>query len=43
MLIVISIINKLEIHQMDVKKTFLNDDLDKKAYMEQSKGFVVNG
>jgi hypothetical protein len=43
MLIVISTINKLEIHHMDVKTTFLNGDLDKKVYMEQSKGFVVNG
>ena len=33
----------LYIHQMDVKTAFLNEDLDKEVYMEQSKGFVLPG
>ena len=28
---------------MDVKTTFLNGDLDEEIYMNQSKGFVVQG
>jgi hypothetical protein len=31
----------LELHQIDVKTTFLNRDLEKNIYMAQSKGFVV--
>ena len=30
----------LELHQMDVKTTFLNGDLYKNVYMAQPKGFV---
>jgi hypothetical protein len=33
----------LELHQMDVKTEFLNDDLKKKVYMAQPKGFVMKG
>jgi hypothetical protein len=33
----------LELHQMDVKMAFLNGDLEKKFYMAQLKGFVVEG
>ena len=33
----------LELHQMDVKTTFLNGDLYKNVYMAQPKGFVVEG
>ena len=29
----------LELHQMDVKITFLNDDLHKEVYMDQPEGF----
>ena len=34
-------IYKLIVHQMDVKTTFLNSDLDEEVYMEQPKGFVL--
>ena len=43
MLIAIAAIHNLEIHQMDVKTTFLNGDLDEEIYMEQSEGFIVPG
>jgi hypothetical protein len=33
----------LELHQMDVKTTFLNEDLYENVYMAQPKGFVVKG
>jgi hypothetical protein len=33
----------LELHQMDVKTTFLNRDLYENVYMTQPKGFVVEG
>jgi hypothetical protein len=42
-LIVIITINKLEIHQIDVKINLLNSDLDEEVYIEQPKGFVING
>ena len=40
-LIAIAAIHNLEIHQMDVKTAFLNDDLDEEIYMEQPEGFIV--
>jgi hypothetical protein len=33
-LIIIAVINKLEIHQMNFKINFLNGDLDEEVYME---------
>ena len=34
-------IYKLIVHQMDVKTTFLNGDLDEEVYREQLEGFVL--
>lgn len=33
----------LELHQIDVKTSFLNENLDEKVYMDQPKGFFVKG
>ena len=43
MLISIAALFNLEIHQMDVKTAFLNDDLNEEIYMKQPEGFVVSG
>ena len=43
MLIAIAAIHNLEIHQMDVKTAFLNDNMDEEIYMEQPEGFIVPG
>ena len=40
--IAITTTNKLEMHQMDVKATFLNDDLEYEVYIEQLEGFIIN-
>ena len=42
-LLAIASIHKLIIHQMDVKTTFLNGDLEEEIYMEQPEGFIVKG
>ena len=33
----------LELHQMDVKTVFLNEDLEENVYMAQPKSFVMEG
>ncbi|XP_070025739.1 secreted RxLR effector protein 161-like [Nicotiana sylvestris] len=43
MLVALAAVYGLEIHQMDVKKAFLNRDLEEEIYMEQPEGFVVPG
>jgi hypothetical protein len=40
-LIVITIINKLEIHQIYEKINFLNEDFDGEVFMKQTKRFIV--
>ena len=37
----LSYVISLHIHQMDVKIAFVNGDLDEEAYMEQPEGFVL--
>ena len=43
LLIAIAAIFDLKIHQMDVKTTFLNGDLEEEIYMDQPEGFVETG
>ena len=43
MLIAIAALHNLEIHQMDVKTTFLNGDLNEEIYMDQPEGFISLG
>ncbi|GJW38165.1 zinc finger, CCHC-type containing protein [Tanacetum coccineum] len=43
LLLALAAIHDLVIHQMDVKTTFLNGDLDEEIYMKQPKGFVMLG
>jgi len=37
----IAMIYNLELHQMDVKTTFLNSEMDEEIYIQQPKGFVI--
>jgi len=39
MLIVLAVVYDLQIHQMNVKTTLLNGELEEEIYMEQPKGF----
>lgn len=43
LLIALAAIHNLVIHQMNVKTTFLNGDLEEEVYMRQPEGFVVEG
>ncbi|GJR36012.1 zinc finger, CCHC-type containing protein [Tanacetum coccineum] len=43
LLIAMASIHNLIIHQMDVKTTFLNGDLDEEVYMNQPQGFIMPG
>ena len=43
MLILLVVIYDLQIHQMNVKTTLLNGELEEEIYMEEPKGFVVPG
>jgi hypothetical protein len=43
LLIAIATIHDLKIHQMDVKTSFLNGELEEEIYMDQPEGFVEAG
>jgi hypothetical protein len=40
--IAITTINNFEVHQMNIKITFLNCDIDEEIYIKQLEGFVIN-
>jgi len=42
-LIALACVFNLEIHQMDVKTAFLNDELEEEIYMSQPEGFAEPG
>ena len=43
LLIALATIHNMVIHQMDVKTTFLNGDLEEDVYMKQLMGFIMLG
>ena len=43
MLIAITTLNDLKIHQMDVKTAFLNGELNEEIYMEQPERLIAPG
>ncbi len=42
-ILALTTLEDMEIHQMDMKMTFLNGELEKEIYMEQPQGFVHQG
>ncbi len=42
-ILALAALEDMEIHQMDVKTTFLNGKLEEEIYMEQLQGFVRQG
>ena len=42
-LIALAAVHDLKIHQMDVKTSFLNGELEEETYMEQPEGLIVPG
>ena len=42
-LVALAAIHNLVIHQMDIKTSFLNGDLEEEFYMTQPEGFVIQG
>ncbi len=42
-ILALAALEDMEIHQMDVKTTFLNGKLEEEIYMEQLQGFVHQG
>ena len=43
MILAITALRNLEVHQMDVKTAFLNGDLEEEIYMEQLEGCIAPG
>ncbi|GKD23563.1 zinc finger, CCHC-type containing protein [Tanacetum coccineum] len=43
LLLALASVHNLVIHQIDVKTTFLNGNLDEEVYMKQPKGFIIPG
>ena len=43
MVLAIAALRNLEVHQMDIKIVFLNEDLDEEIYIEQLEGFSTSG
>ncbi|GJY46785.1 calcineurin B-like protein 4 [Tanacetum coccineum] len=41
MILAIAALRNLEVHQIDVKKAFLNEDLEEEIYMNQPEGFMA--
>ena len=43
MILAIAEQHNLEVHQMDIKTTFSNGDLEEEIYMKQFEGFIALG